>query len=525
MEHKQPVRNLFEIDHSVPPTVILLPKLAQSNQTIGKILLRATNRRWYAVPVLSYLSIGDLMLSLIDPQSTRLCDGMARREFLRAGGLGLLGGGAFLPGAVRAASSPSTAKAKRCILLFLLGGPPQHSTWDPKPNAPEEIRGAFRPISTNVPGTQICELLPQTAKLIDHVAILRAVTTGDHAHSSSGYAMLTGQSHQPLNRENANPGPPNDWPTMAAVVHHLRGQRAGALPTSIRLPMHIFNTDQSVWPGQNSGFLGAAADPWLFRCEPDSADFRAPEIRLSDDVTMARLNGRRNLLKQLDARLASIDRTGEFESFSEQMKQAFDLLGNQNSAQALNLGSEPDDIRERYGRNQFGQSVLLGRRLLEAGVSMVQVNWFRGPDEPSVAPCWDSHADETARLKNVLLPPLDQAYSALLRDLIDRNMLDDTLVVCMGEFGRTPKFNAAGGRDHWGHVFSLALAGGGIQGGAVHGVSDNHGAYPIGGVVRPEDLSATIFHCLGFSPETEIRDLLNRPHPISRGQVIREILA
>lgn len=465
------------------------------------------------------------MLALLDPRSARLCDGVSRREFLHAGSLALLANRSLGTQSVHAAPRNPNAKAKRCILLFLLGGPSQHSTWDPKPNASEEIRGAFQPIATSVPGTHICELLPETAKLMDRIALLRAVTTGDHAHSSSGYAMLTGQPHQPLNRENANPGPPNDWPTMAAVVQQLDRGRTGPLPASMRLPMHIFNTDQSVWPGQDSGFLGAKADPWLFRCEPNSDSFRAPEIRLGRDVTIARLDGRRRLLSQLDAHLTSIERTGAFDAFSEQTRQAFDLLSSQDTATALNLELEDAKVRERYGRNQFGQSVLLGRRLLEAGVSMVQVNWFRGPDEPSVAPCWDSHADETSRLKNVLVPPLDQAYSALIRDLIDRGMLEDTLVVCMGEFGRTPKFNSAGGRDHWGHVFSLALAGGGIQGGVVHGSSDHHGAYPISGIVRPQDLTATIFHCLGFPPETEIRDQLNRPHPISRGHVVRELLA
>ncbi|MCA9266385.1 MAG: DUF1501 domain-containing protein, partial [Planctomycetales bacterium] len=423
------------------------------------------------------------------------------------------------------ASAASGGKAKRCILLFLLGGPPQHSTWDPKTQAPEEIRGAYKAIPTNVPGTHICELLPETAKLMDRIALLRAVSTGDHAHSSSGYAMLTGQPHQPLNRENANPGPPNDWPTMAAVVQHLKGQSAGLLPAAIRLPMHIFNTDRSVWPGQDSGFLGVKSDPWLFECEPNSANFKVPELQLSPDVTLARLNGRRDLLRQLDQVLASVDHLKDLDAFNEQHDQAISLLANRESVTAFKLDQESDATRDRYGRNQFGQSVLLARRLIESGVSMVQVNWFRGPDEPAVAPCWDSHADETARLRTVLVPPLDMAYSALLRDLIDRDMLDETLVICMGEFGRSPKFNPAGGRDHWGHVFSLALAGGGIQGGLVHGSSDNHAAYPVSGLVRPQDLTATIFHCLGFAPETEIRDTLDRPLAISRGEVIHELLS
>lgn len=469
------------------------------------------------------------MISLVD-QSPRLCDRLARREFLRAGGLGILnvlGGGAACSYAAPVGTPPpslaSRGKAKRCIVLFLMGGPPQHSTWDPKPLASEEIRGAYGPISTSVPGTQICELLPQTSQLMHHVALLRAVSTGDNAHSSSGYAMLTGQPHQPLNSENANPGPPNDWPLIGAVLQHLQ-PRPHRLPPAIRLPHHIFNTDRSVWPGQTAGFLGASADPWLFRCEPASANFQPPEYNVGSAEALVRLEGRKHLLAQLDASLLHLEQTGATEAFNDTQRQAFDLLSSTQSKTAFRLDLEPDTVRDRYGRGQFGQSTLLARRLVEAGVTFVQVNWFRGADEPDEAPCWDSHANETARLKEALAPPLDQAYSALLTDLVERGMLDDTLVVCMGEFGRTPKFNPRGGRDHWGNVFSIALAGGGVQGGVVHGASDRHAAYPQSGLVRPQDLAATLFHCFGYAPTTEIRDRLGRPLAISRGDVIREVL-
>lgn len=416
-------------------------------------------------------------------------------------------------------------RAKRCILLFLMGGPAQHSTWDPKPDAPDDVRGAFRAISTSVPGVQIGELLPETSKMMDRVALLRAVTTGDNAHSSSGYAMLTGQPHQPTNREGANPGPPNDWPTFAAAVQYLRRDTPHTMPPAIRLPHHIFNTDQSVWPGQDSGFLGVPADPWLFRCQPASANFAVPEFQLLSDVPETRFSQRQELLAQFDRRLAAVDRTDTFLSHRDSNQRALHLLGSQTTVDACNLERESQQTRDRYGRHQFGQSVLLGRRLLESGVSVVQVNWYRGPDEPSAAPCWDSHANEPQRLKEALVPHFDLAYSALLQDLIDRDMLDDTLVVCLAEFGRTPKFNGRAGRDHWGHCFSVALAGGGIQGGAVHGSSDKAAAYPISGIVRPHDLTATMFHLLGHEPETEIRDRLGRPLPLSRGNVIREIVA
>ncbi len=211
--------------------------------------------------------------------------------------------------------------------------------------------------------------------------------------------------------------------------------------------------------------------------------------------------------------------------FDAATRQAFELLTSPPARAAMQLDREPAAARDRYGRTQFGESVLLARRLIEAGVGLVQVNWYRSAEEPQDTPCWDSHTREVQRLKTVLAPQFDQAYSALLGDLVDRGMLDDTLVVCMSEFGRTPKINASAGRDHWGNVFSLALAGGGIRGGHVHGASDAIGGEPKDGVVRPPDLLATLFHCLGHSPSTELHDALGRPFPISRGEPVREILS
>lgn len=454
---------------------------------------------------------------------TRLCDGISRREILRAGGLSALGLGSWNLAQLQAAPANSAGTAKRCILLFLLGGPPQHSTWDPKPFAPAEVRGEIAPIPTNVPGIEIGELFPETAKIMDKVAVLRGVSTGDQAHSSSGYYMMTGVPHIPQNRENANPGAPNDWPTMASVVQALdRG--AHLLPASIRLPMHIFNTDGSVWPGQDSGWLGHRADPWLFNCKPADPAFDIPQFRLSADVSLDRLTNRRSLLSQLEAQLHAAERGNSLDSYSGQQQQAFDLLGSTRARAACDLNQEPQELRDKYGTSQFGQSVLLARRLIEADVKFVQVNWFRGPEEPSDAPCWDSHARETPRLKTVLCPPLDLAHSALLNDLEDRGLLDETLVVCMAEFGRTPKFNGRAGRDHWGNAFSITLAGGGIKGGVVHGSSDEQAAYVKDGLVHPEDITATIFHCLGYSPETMLHDAFGRPLPISRGKVIEAIL-
>lgn len=454
------------------------------------------------------------------------CDGMGRREMLRVGGLGAFG--LSLPHLLQAVASGGTAasprRAKSCIVLFLMGGPPQHSTWDPKPTAPKEVRGDFAPISTSVPGIQFCELFPHSAQVADRMAVLRAVSSNDNAHSSSGYYMLTGQPHAPMNFENANPGFPNDSPNIGSIVRKLVPDR-GSLPSSIRLPHRIFNTDGSIWPGQDAGFLGRSVEPWLLNCKPADDAFRIEELALTADMSDQRLAGRRSLLERVNGRTNPMDQLAVRSGYGRLTEQAFEMLNSNDSRQAFQLDRESPAMRDRYGRTQFGQSVLLGRRLVEAGVSLVQVNWYRGPEEPSDAPCWDSHARESQRLKTVLAPPADQALAALIEDLQQRGMLEDTLVVCMAEFGRTPRFNGAAGRDHWGHVYSVALAGGGIRGGTVHGSSDPIGAYPASGRVQPQDLTATIFHCLGLDPHTDIHDTLGRPIPISRGDVIQQILA
>jgi hypothetical protein len=469
------------------------------------------------------------MLS-IQGAGSRLCDGVTRREILRVGGLSalglslsaMLGGRGSEARAAMASRSGGHGRAKSCIILFLMGGPPQHSTWDPKPSAPAEVRGEFKPIATTVPGLQVCELMPRTARLTDKICVLRAMSSNDNAHSSSGYFMMTGQPHQPMNFENANPGPPNDHPNMGGIVRRLSGDHNG-LPAAVRLPHRIFNTNGSVWPGQDAGYLGRGVDPWLFTCEPASPDFRVPAFSLPAEVSLPRLEGRRSLLQEVNRRLDNVERSGVPSGFDRQSQQAFDLLRAPRSREAFQLDKEPVTVRDRYGRSQFGQSVLLARRLVEAGVSLVQVNWYRSPNEPDDNPCWDSHTDETNRLKNVLMPPTDQAYSALLEDLAQRGLLDETLVVSMAEFGRSPKMNAKGGRDHWGYVYSLALAGGGVRGGLVIGSSDKIGGHPHEGRVQPHDLTATIFHCLGFRPDTVIHDTLGRPFPISRGEVVRQI--
>jgi Protein of unknown function (DUF1501) len=466
------------------------------------------------------------MLS-IEARSTRLCDGLTRREWLRVGGLGAFG--LSLPAllttrqSAQASIAPSGGKAKSCIVVFLLGGPPQHETWDPKPDAPAEVRGEFKPIPSATPGMFVGELMPCTARLTDHIAVIRAMSSNDNAHSSSGYWMLTGYPHTPMNSENARPGAPNDWPCMGAVVKKLRAERGG-LPTSITLPEDIWNTGHIPWPGQDGGWLGHRCDPWLLLCDPNKSDFEVPGLESSVELPTLRVDRRRSLLESVNQQLDSTDRGGMARNWDTISQQAFDLLRSSAGRRAFNLDEEPPTVRDRYGRNRFGQSMLLARRLVEAGVSLVQVNWQRWDTDTAEAPAWDNHIKNAERLKNDLMPPMDLAYSALIEDLVARGLLEETLVVWMGEFGRTPKINARGGRDHWGHVYSVALSGGGVQGGVVHGSSDAIAGYPRDGRVEPWDLSATIFHCLGFAVDTAIRDQFGREHRLSKGNLIRQIL-
>jgi hypothetical protein len=459
-----------------------------------------------------------------------LCDGWKRREILRVGGLGLAGAGFDLADLARHARASegqgqggAFGKAKACIVLFLMGGPPQHSTWDPKPDAPADVRGEFAPIATNVPGLSIGELFPRMARVADKLCILRAMSTGDNAHSSSGYYMITGRPHTPMNVENANPGAPNDQPCIGALLGNLSGSR-GALPPTVTIPHRIFNTDGSVWPGQDAGYLGRARDPWLLNATLTPEGYRIREIELPAELDAGRVGRRRDLGEQIGRGLDALERDPTAALFDEHSRHAYDLLRSPEARRAFRLDEESPATRERYGVTPFGQGVLQARRLVEAGVRLVQVNWYRGPDEPSANPCWDSHTAEASRLRTVLMPPTDQALSALIEDLEARGMLDETLVVCMSEFGRSPRLDGGGGRGHWGYVFSVALAGGGVRGGQAYGSSDRIGAYPRDGRVRPEDLSATLFHLLGHSPSTEFLDPLSRPHPISRGEVVRGVV-
>ena len=442
------------------------------------------------------------------------CPGPTRREALTVGSLGLAG--LTLPNLLAARASTPERKPKSCIMLFLLGGPPQQETWDPKPDSPAEARGDMGVIRTATPGLIVGETLVKTSRWTEKIAILRACQTRDNAHSASGYFMTTGVPHQPMQVENAKPGAPNDWPSIGAVVRRLLQPRC-ELPAAVTLPEASANDGNLTWPGQDAGFLGRATDPWLIACEPEKARFDIPGLALPADVTAARFGARQELLRAMDGIRPDLagDRGGV-------LARAFDVIASPAARKAFDLASEGTKARDRYGRTRFGQSCLLARRLVEAGVPLVRVNWTRLPGAPNNGH-WDTHSKNSESMKK-MMPVLDAAYTALLEDLTDRGLLDDTLVVWCAEFGRTPKINGGGGRDHWGQVFSVALAGGGVKGGAVHGSSDKLAAYPKDGRVTPPDLHATIYHCLGIPRDAEIHDGLGRPLAVVRGEPVMQIL-
>jgi hypothetical protein len=368
--------------------------------------------------------------------------------------------------------------------------------------------------------------MPRVARLAHHCCVLRSVTTGDHSHASSLYQVFTGYQHQPPNTETVRAGAPNDRPHFASALRQLfERKRSSGLPAFVTLPEIMSGNDFAVPNGQFAGILGRRCDPWVLACDPGAPRAAMPALGLPEDVSPNRLAGRRSLLENLDRAAAALDGPGAAGEHRDHTVRAFDLLRSAAAGRAFDLDREPAAVRERYGRHKMGQSVLLGRRLLEAGVPLVQVNWPREPnDRQTNNPLWDTHSNHNTRMKDVLMPQMDQTFSALLEDLADRGILNETLVVWLGEFGRTPRFNGSGGRDHWGGCFSVALAGGGARGGIVLGASDRIGAYPQECPIAPRDISATICSALGFDPSTEVHDMEGRPHPLSRGEVLRGVL-
>jgi len=478
------------------------------------------------------------MLSFIQPgqSGTQL----RRREWLRIGGLA--GMNWALPGLIPqrttaadsvAAQAPGFGKAKSVIVVFASGGQSQIDMWDPKPDAPEQIRGAFDSIGTAIPGVRFCEHMPQIAKIADRLCIVRSMAHEDLDHGSAFYLSMTGRYHR---RKSGNPLPsPDDLPCHGAILQRVRPSLDFA-QTAIHLngPAYVPLIEG---PGQFGGLLGKGFDP-LTLGDVTRDEIAVPTLLPHSDLPPVRMTSRQSLLAAVERNMKAMENQKLVLDKNVLYLRAFDMLARQNAREAFDLSKEPETLRNRYGRNRSGQACLLARRLVEAGVPLVTVFWShnsRGQDlDPTNTDLygWDTHNDIFHGLQNHLLPRFDQGFSALIEDLDQRGLLDTTLVVCMGEFGRAPLvaleknfIGATPGRKHWSWVYSIALAGAGVQRGSVVGASDSGGAYPHTEAYGPWDVTATIFSSLGIDPHQHYFDPVNRPIQICDGRVMHAIYA
>ncbi len=468
------------------------------------------------------------MSGLLTNQST-----IGRRQLLQLGGLSTLGlnmGGLLRAQAAPIAEQPagSSSRIRACIVVFYYGGPSHLDTLDPKPNAPSEVRGEFKPISTSVPGISICEHMPHTAKVMHHVALVRSMHHTNRLHDSASTEALTGRQSPQGDREEFA-AIPQFYPCHGATLSFMRRGESIDVPHAA-LPW-VFHNVVDV-PCQGGGFLGAAFDPFRIKGDPGKVDYSAEMFTRPADLSLQRLADRRALANRLatDAALNNFPGSQDLKAL---YGKAIELMQSEAVANALRIDDESQQVRQRYGmypgpvaegvsdihgRQLRGQNLLLARRLVEAGVPFVNVYDYRQQGQN-----WDSHSNNFAEHKSRLIPPADQAFAALVEDLESRGLLESTLVIGMGEFGRTPKINGNAGRDHWPGCYSIALAGGGVQGGAVLGASDHLGAYPATEPVTPADLAATIFWRFGINPRAEIHDASGRPHRLAEGKPLEAL--
>lgn len=440
--------------------------------------------------------------------------GTDRRTFLQVGSLGL--SGLALGDLLRAESTnPDARQDKSVIILWMRGGPSQHETWDPKPFAPQEYRGAFGAASTNVPGIQICDLLPKCASIQDKWSILRSLHHNDAGHSAGDQLCFTGYPNEGDAGQNTKP---SCGSIVAKQLQHLNPQ----LPAYVMIPRQV--------PGTDSAYLGPGCKPFETQADPaNNGPFKVPNLSWPRGLSVGRMENRKSLLKQLDKMKKTVDSSRQMEAVDTFQQQAWEMVTSDRAKEAFNLDAEPQAVRQRYGFMPaykaptpdrcgvpaWSQRFLLARRLVEAGVRLVTVDcrW------------WDTHVKGYETMRDGFLPRWDQAYSALIEDLDSRGLLDSTLVLAWGEFGRTPKVNKTGGRDHYPNVFSAALAGGGVQGGRVVGSSDSKGAYPLENPKSPGDVLATLYRHLGVDMHASYQDHNGRPHPVlPKGKVIEELL-
>lgn len=440
-----------------------------------------------------------------------------RRELLQIGFSGYLGLGLtqlLQSAAFAKSSSPTTSasprgRAKSVIFVFQTGAPAHQDIWDLKPEAPAEVRGDYLPVDTNVPGIQVGPHIPRLAKIADKLAIIRSMSHSLPSHEHGTHWMLTGINDNPIGATHM--ASRNDWPCYASGVQFLQ-PRTDGLPAGVMLPTYLHNGYG--FCGQNGGFLGGDFDPWHVTKDPNAADFKIDELNLFPGLTVNRFQGREALLNSIDAQRRDLDNATSVRDMSTRMQQATSILTSAGKfREAFDIERETKETRDRYGRHAFGQSLLLARRLVEAGVPVIQANMGTMNN-------WDTHGQNFTQLKDRLLPPFDQGLATLISDLEERGLLDQTLIVATGEFGRTPKINENAGRDHWSAVFSAVFAGAGVNGGQVIGASDATAAYPATRAYFPADLGATIYSALGIEPESLVYDRLKRPYELNRGNVI-----
>ncbi|MCI0684958.1 MAG: DUF1501 domain-containing protein [Gemmataceae bacterium] len=447
-------------------------------------------------------------------------EGWTRRRWLQLGGLGTLGLSLpkLLRAEERAEERDGARRPKSCVLFLLHGGPSQLDIWDMKPTAPAEVRGEFQPAATRAPGVHITELLPLVAQQAHRLTMVRSMTHSAINHNAATYYVTTGQP--PPREQIAFTPTENDFPHLGAQVALGRPNR-GTVPTAVSLPDPVSDGPYTC-PGQNGGFLGAAYAPFTIHGDPNDDDFAVHGLHEAAD--RPRVTHRQELLRAVNHGLGRLAHERAIEDLGRHQQRAFDLLTSEATRRAFEISTEPARMRERYGRHKYGQSLLLARRLVEAGVRLVTVYWGGRVNNP--LPHWDTHFNNNRRLKDELLPPFDQCFSAFVEDLAQRGLLDSTLVVCMGEFGRTPRFGQFTGngvndtgRDHWSECYSLVIAGGGTAGGRIIGRSDRFAAYPADDPITPPDLAASLLHALGVDPRREVRDAFTRMVPLSSGQV------
>src|SRR6266566_3479742 len=454
---------------------------------------------------------------------------LTRRHVLKVGGLGLLG---LTMNRIWAAEDKwkaqkikaPPARAKSVIFLYQFGGPSHIDMFEMKPDAPEGIRGPHKPISSNVPGIQVSEHLPRVAKIMDKVTLIRSMHHTMKNHNSASYYALSG--HEPPLDDIRLKDTLNLFPAYGSVVSRLAPSE-GEMPTFVSYPYVI--RDGSVTPGQHASFLGKAHDPFLFTQDPNNPGFKLPELTLTANLSFERLEQRRELQKLIDEQSRLLEISATARGLDSYYDKALAMLHSERLRQAFDLSAEPDKLRDDYGRHTYGQSCLLARRLVEAGVKFVTV-YFSGNigGQSTTEGGWDTHGFNNTRMYPIIekyhLPLTDQTLPAFLGDLDARGLLDTTLVLWMGEFGRTPKINENASRDHWPQCYTTLLAGGGVKRGFVYGASDKNGMYPAENPVRPDDLAATIFYLLGIDPHTEVRAVGNRPVLISEGKPVTDVL-